>query len=55
MAKTHHWAIVGLGNIANSFAENFNQAEAELYAVCSRSQAKADAFAKKYKIPKAYG
>ncbi|MDN6967853.1 Gfo/Idh/MocA family oxidoreductase [Oenococcus sp. UCMA 17063] len=55
MAKTYHWAIVGLGNIANSFAENFNQAEAELYAVCSRSQAKADAFAKKYKIPKAYG
>ncbi|MFC6294242.1 Gfo/Idh/MocA family protein [Lactiplantibacillus daoliensis] len=54
MPKTFHWAIVGLGNIAHSFVKYFDQPDGEIYAVCSRSQAKADVFAAEHHIPKAY-
>jgi len=54
MSKTTRWAIVGLGNIAHSFVKYFDQPDGEIYAVCSRSQAKATAFAKEHAIPKAY-
>lgn len=55
MSKTYRWAIVGLGNIAHSFVKYFDQPDGEIYAVCSRSQAKADAFAAEHHIAKAYG
>ncbi|BDZ30434.1 Gfo/Idh/MocA family oxidoreductase [Lactiplantibacillus sp. WILCCON 0030] len=55
MSKTYRWAIVGLGNIAHSFVNYFDQPDGEIYAVCSRSQAKADTFAKEHHISKAYG
>lgn len=55
MSKTYRWAIVGLGNIAHSFVKYFDQPDGEIYAVCSRSQAKASAFAAEHDIPKAYG
>ena len=55
MSKTYRWAIVGLGNIAHSFVKYFDQPDGEIYAVCSRSQDKANAFAAEHNIPKAYG
>ncbi|MGA3391761.1 Gfo/Idh/MocA family protein [Lactiplantibacillus pentosus] len=55
MSKTYRWAIVGLGNIAHSFVKYFDQPDGEIYAVCSRSQTKASAFAAEHDIPKAYG
>ena len=55
MAKTIHWGIIGLGNIAHKFATDLLTVEgAKLYAVASRNQEKADAFANRYKAPKAY-
>lgn len=49
------WGIIGLGNIANKFATDLLTIDdAELYAVASRSQKKADQFALKYKATKAY-
>ncbi|MFC6179716.1 Gfo/Idh/MocA family protein [Lactiplantibacillus daowaiensis] len=55
MSKTYRWAIVGLGNIAHSFVNYFNQPDGEIYAVCSRSQDKANEFAQAHHIAKAYG
>ncbi|MFT8917030.1 MAG: Gfo/Idh/MocA family oxidoreductase [Oenococcus sp.] len=55
MPQTYHWAIVGLGHIAESFAKAFQSDEGQLYAVCSRSIEKAETFAAAHKIPKAYG
>src|SRR5690606_83279 len=53
--KKIKWGIIGLGGIANKFANDLLSIEdAELYAVASRSQEKADAFAKKYGAKKAY-
>ena len=53
--KTIHWGIIGLGNIANKFASDLETLEdATLYAVASRSQIKADKFAKTYQAEKAY-
>ncbi|MDE1549297.1 Gfo/Idh/MocA family protein [Jeotgalibaca caeni] len=49
------WAILGAGNIANSFARSFQNEQAELYAVASRSLEKAEEFAGKYAIPVSYG
>lgn len=49
------WAILGAGNIANDFARSFKTDKAELYAVASRSQQKADTFAAQYNIPVSYG
>lgn len=49
------WGIIGLGNIANTFAEDLLTVDgAELYAVASRTQQKADDFAKKYQATQAY-
>jgi len=49
------WGIIGLGNIAHQFATGLSTLkEANLVAVGSRTQAKADAFAKKYQVSRAY-
>lgn len=49
------WGILGAGSIAHKFATGLNDLpDTELYAVGSRSQAKADAFADVYKIPLRY-
>ncbi|WP_303315690.1 Gfo/Idh/MocA family oxidoreductase [Flavivirga abyssicola] len=54
-SKTINWGIIGLGNIANKFAQDLLTIEdAQLYAVASRSQEKADTFASKYNVTKAY-
>jgi len=53
--KTIRWGIIGLGNIAHKFASDILTVEgSELHAVASRSQEKAEAFALKYKAPKAF-
>jgi len=50
------WGIIGLGKIAHKFASDLLIIdEAELYAVSSRTQEKATAFAAKYNAVKAYG
>lgn len=55
MHKTINWGIIGLGNIAHKFATDLLTVEgARLYAVASRNQEKADAFASKFNTPKAY-
>ena len=49
------WGIIGLGNIADTFATDLLTIEdCELYAVASRTQTKANEFAKKYNVTKAY-
>jgi predicted dehydrogenase len=54
--KTIKWGILGLGKIAHKFAKALAVAEgAQLAAVASRSQGKADAFAEQFHAPKAYG
>ncbi|MDD7887893.1 Gfo/Idh/MocA family protein [Flavivirga sp. 57AJ16] len=54
--KIINWGIIGLGNIANKFARDLSTIKgAQLYAVASRSQEKADAFASTYHAIKAYG
>lgn len=61
--KTLRVGIIGAGWIANKMAEalaplrnsNDEKRRAEVYAIASRSQEKADAFAKEWNIPKAYG
>ena len=53
--KKYQWGIVGLGTIAHEFAESFNQETSELTAVASRTSEKAEKFAHRYNIPKAYG
>jgi len=56
MQKTIQWGIIGLGNIAHLFIQDLQLVErTSVKAVASRSQAKADTFAKKYQVPKAYG
>lgn len=53
--KKIKWGIIGLGNIAHKFAEDLLEIDgAQLYAVASRSQEKADEFASNYKVKKAY-
>ncbi|MFP4697956.1 MAG: Gfo/Idh/MocA family protein [Eubacteriales bacterium] len=55
MKKTK-WGIIGLGTIAKSFADALEGLEeAELYAVASRSQQKADSFGDDYNVTKRYG
>lgn len=49
------WGIVGLGGIAHSFAENFDQTTSKLTACASRTLEKAKEFARQYNLPKAYG
>ncbi len=54
--KTYKWGVLGLGKIAHKFVQDLQTVEnAELYAVGSRTQNKADEFAKEYKATKAYG
>ncbi len=54
--KIINWGIIGLGSIANKFAQDIlTISDATLYAVASRSQENADAFALKYNATKAYG
>lgn len=53
--KKYQWGIVGLGSIANEFAENFDQSSSELVAVASRTLEKAQDFAARHSIKKAYG
>jgi predicted dehydrogenase len=49
------WGIIGLGNIAHKFAEDLLTVDgAELYAVASRTQPKADTFAQQYQATQAY-
>lgn len=55
MTKKVQWGIIGLGDIAHQFADNFQSDLAELRAAGSRSLEKAEAFAEQYRIPKAYG
>lgn len=55
MNRKINWGIIGLGEIANSFAQSFNSDKAELMAVASRSVEKAEVFAEEYNIQKAYG
>lgn len=53
--KTINWGIIGLGKIANKFAQDLLTVEnCKLYAVASRTQEKANAFAQKYSANKAY-
>ena len=48
MAK-FKWGIVGTGNICSSFCRSLQVLDnAEIYAVCSRTQEKAEAFAKEF-------
>ena len=53
--KTINWGIIGLGNIANKFAQDLLAVEnCKLYAVASRSEEKANEFAQKYNATTAY-
>jgi len=56
MKKTYNWAILGAGSIAEKFASDLNLLpNAKLYAVGSRSLERAEKFASRHKIQKAYG
>ena len=55
MNRKIKWGIIGLGKIANKFAADLQLSEsAELYAVASRSQEKANEFAHQYNAKIAY-
>lgn len=49
------WAILGPGHIAEEFVRALMESDAEIYAVGSRSYARAKKFADTYNIKKAYG
>ncbi|THF73469.1 Gfo/Idh/MocA family protein [Cohnella fermenti] len=50
------WGIMGPGGISGNFASELKHAPgAELVAVAGRSKEKAEAFAEKYGVPRAYG
>jgi predicted dehydrogenase len=51
----YNWGIIGLGDIATSFAESFHQENSKIQAVASRTLSKAERFAQQHNIPKAYG
>lgn len=54
--KIYKWAILGPGKIARKFAKGLTEVPgAELYAVASRSIAKAEEFAKEFNATKFYG
>ncbi|MEO6346587.1 MAG: Gfo/Idh/MocA family oxidoreductase [Aquaticitalea sp.] len=53
--KTIKWGIIGLGKIANKFAQDLSTVKhAKLYAVASRDLEKAKSFAKQYSAPLFY-
>jgi dihydrodiol dehydrogenase / D-xylose 1-dehydrogenase (NADP) len=54
--RRYKWGILGPGTITHKFAADLKLLdEAELYAVGSRSLERAQSYADKYDIPKAYG
>ncbi|SFL80307.1 Predicted dehydrogenase [Paenibacillus sp. 1_12] len=56
MNQKIRWGILGPGGIANTFAnELLHLPDAQIVAVGSRSQERADSFAAKHNIPHAYG
>lgn len=56
MAQLLNWGILSTGKIAHSFAKDLSQSKTgKLVAVASRSQGKADQFAKEFGITKAHG
>ena len=56
MKQKIKWGIIGLGKIANKFAEGLAPVEnAELYAVASRNKDNAISFSKKHNAQVAYG
>lgn len=53
--KPFRWGLIGPGRIAHTFAKALNVVDtAALYAVSSRSQARADQFANLYDAPRSY-
>lgn len=52
---TIKWGVIGLGGIAHEFVQQFKSDVAEIVAIGSRTQEKADDFAKQYHVKKAYG
>lgn len=50
-----NWAILGPGTIAEDFACAINEVNGSIYAVGSRKLEKAETFAKKHNVEKAYG
>lgn len=55
MSKTYNWGIIGPGKIAHKFAQDLSKLDnARLSAVASRSQDRADEFARQYSAPYAY-
>jgi predicted dehydrogenase len=53
--KKYKWGIIATGRIAGLFADGLKFVpQAELFAVASRDAGKANNFAKKYDVPKAY-
>jgi predicted dehydrogenase/aryl-alcohol dehydrogenase-like predicted oxidoreductase len=56
MTKALNWGILGTGNIAKSLAGHLPHSRTgKLIAVASRSQPTADAFAREFNVPKAFG
>ncbi len=56
MSENMRWGFIGLGSIARRFGSCFPHApKAEIYAVASRSQEKADAFGAEFGATKCYG
>ena len=56
MSDIIRWGLIGLGTISRKFATGLaDSADAEIYAVGSRSQAKADAFGAEFGASKCYG
>ena len=56
MAKTIRWGIIGAGHIAAKFAYGLKAVpDAELVAIGSRTEDKAEAFAKEFDIRRAHG
>src|SRR5438128_401352 len=55
MTNKLKWGILGTGTIAHTFARGLQHARTgELYAVASRTQAKADEFVREFNAPKSY-
>lgn len=55
MTQTTKWGILGTGNIAHKFASGLQELDtAEIVAVASRTQDRADAFADEFNVPKRY-
>ena len=55
MNKKLNWAIMGPGAISSIFLNDFRLAGMHMEAVGSRSPERAESFAQKYSIPRAYG